>query len=29
MSEDDRTMYKIYSIGCAMFSAFLGSIRIQ
>ena len=23
MSEDDRTMYKIYAIGCAMFSAFL------
>ena len=29
MSEEDRMYYKICSIGCAVFSAFLGSIRIQ
>jgi hypothetical protein len=29
MSEEDRMYYKISSIACAVFSAFLGSIRIQ
>ena len=28
MSEDDRMYYKICSISCAVFSAFIGSIRI-
>ena len=28
LSEEDRTLYKIYAIGCAVFSAFLGSMRI-
>lgn len=29
MSEEDRMYYKICSISCAIFSAFLGSMRIQ
>lgn len=29
MSEEDRSYYKVISICCAIFSAFLGSIRIQ
>ena len=29
LSEEERNMYKIYAIGCAIFSGFLGSIRIQ